>query len=129
MHYCQPDIKVIAAYDVDKDFNARFSALYRRYNYLIYQRKTASALLLGHSTWLPYTLDIDAMNQACQYLLGEWDFSAFRSSQCQSQSTHRNIHHAFLSEIVTILFLISKLMLFYIIWSEYTRHLNRSGNR
>lgn len=89
------DIKVIAVYDVDKDFNARFSALYRRYNYLIYQRETPSVLLLGHSTWLPYTLDVDVMNKACDYLLGEQDFSAFRSSQCQSQSTHRNIHHAF----------------------------------
>ena len=92
------DIKVVAAYYVDKNFNARLSALYRRYNYLIYQRKIPSALFSGNSTWIPYTLDINQMNRACQYLLGEQNFSAFRSSQCQSKSTFRNIHHAFFKQ-------------------------------
>ena len=89
------DIKVIESYNVDKEFNARFSAIYRRYNYIIYQFSSPSALFFGQYTWLPFKLNIDLMNTACQYLLGEQNFSAFRSSQCQSKSTHRNIHHAF----------------------------------
>ena len=92
------DIKIIAVHPVDKNFNARFSALYRRYNYVFYQHHTSSALFSGHNTWLPYPLNIDTMNQACQYLLGEQDFSSFRASQCQSRSTHRDIHHAFFKQ-------------------------------
>ena len=89
------DIKVVTAYFVEKNFNARLSAEYRRYNYLIYQRKISSAFFSSSSAWLPYVLDLDIMNEASQYLLGEQDFSAFRSSECQSRSTYRNIHHAF----------------------------------
>ncbi|WP_119343229.1 tRNA pseudouridine(38-40) synthase TruA [Facilibium subflavum] len=88
------DIKVIDVYEVDENFHARFSAVYRRYNYVIYQQKGNSALWDEHSTWVPFALDIKAMNEACYALLGEQDFSAFRSSQCQSHSVYRNIHHA-----------------------------------
>ena len=89
------DIKVRSVHQVNQGFNARFRALYRRYNYLIYQNKTSSALWCQHSTRVKHKLDADAMNQACEYLIGEQDFSSFRSSQCQSNTSFRNIHHAF----------------------------------
>lgn len=88
------DIKIRAVYSVFDDFNARFSALYRRYQYLIYQDQSNTALWHQHSLWIDRKLDIEKMNHACRYLLGEQDFSAFRSSQCQSHSSKRNIHHA-----------------------------------
>ncbi|WP_116963396.1 tRNA pseudouridine(38-40) synthase TruA [Fastidiosibacter lacustris] len=92
------DIKISCAYQVDVNFSARFSALYRRYQYVIYQHKTSSALWYERSTWFNQNLDILGMNEACQYLLGEQDFSVFRSSQCQSLSTNRNIHHAYFTQ-------------------------------
>ena len=89
------DIKVRDLKRVTSDFSARFSATYRRYNYLIYKNKVSSALWYEHSTWVNRKLNITAMNQACKYLIGEQDFSSFRSSQCQSNTAFRNIHHAF----------------------------------
>ena len=89
------DINVSAVYEVDERFSARFSALYRRYQYVVYQSKTSSALWHERVTWINQSLDISKMNAACTYLLGEQDFSSFRSSQCQSVSAKRNIHHAY----------------------------------
>ncbi|WP_192485275.1 MULTISPECIES: tRNA pseudouridine(38-40) synthase TruA [Cysteiniphilum] len=89
------DINVFAVYEVDERFSARFSALYRRYQYVIYQNKTSSALWHERVTWVNQSLDISKMNAACTYLLGEQDFGSFRSSQCQSVSAKRNIHHAY----------------------------------
>lgn len=92
------DINVFDVYEVTADFSARFSALYRRYQYVIYQNKTASALWHNRVTWINQALDLKAMNAACAYLLGEQDFSSFRSSQCQSTSAKRNIQHAYFTQ-------------------------------
>jgi len=80
---------------VDYQFHARFSAKARRYRYLIYNHPIRSAVMEGKATWYYYPLEIQRMQQASQCLLGEHDFSSFRSSQCNSSTAMRNI-----SEIV-----------------------------
>ena len=78
---------------VDDDFNARFSARARRYRYRILNRSARPGLqhqFLGWD-WLP--LDAGAMHEAAQALLGERDFSAFRSAQCQATHARRNLQH------------------------------------
>src|SRR5690606_11205802 len=59
-------------------FDARFSAIWRRYAY----RVTAppggvDPLLRGHVLWHDWPLDVDAMNEAARGLLGEHDFAAY----------------------------------------------------
>lgn len=85
------DITVKAISEVPESFHARFSAESRTYTYYIYNSETRSALKRHHYTWIHYSLDKEAMEESAQYLIGEHDFSAFRSSECQSQSTHRFI--------------------------------------
>lgn len=87
-------VRVLWSKRVAEDFHARFSALHRRYMYIVYRRKTASALLAGQLTHSYESLDLDAMNRACDSLLGEQDFSVFRAAGCQSRSPFRNIQHA-----------------------------------
>ncbi len=82
---------------VDKDFNARFSAQARYYRYIILQSPHRSALFNQKVLWERNPLDINLMNQAGHYLLGEHDFSAFRSAQCQAKHAWRylesiNVH-------------------------------------
>lgn len=74
---------------VDENFHARFSAEARSYRYFIYNAPIASALMRSHVTWYRRPLDEHTMHQAAQYLLGEQDFSSFRSSQCESHSPMR----------------------------------------
>ncbi|MBK2357326.1 tRNA pseudouridine(38-40) synthase TruA [Francisella hispaniensis] len=88
------DIKILAVQEVNDDFNSRFTAINRTYNYIIYNSATSSPIFAEHCLWENRELDIDKMNQACEYLLGEQDFSSFRSSQCQSNTPFRNIQKA-----------------------------------
>ncbi|MCP5357432.1 MAG: tRNA pseudouridine(38-40) synthase TruA [Pseudomonadales bacterium] len=88
-----PSVRVVWARAVDDDFHARFSALHRRYHYVILDSEVASASMAGRVTHTRHTLDIDRMNEAGQYLLGEQDFSAFRAASCQSPTPVRRVTH------------------------------------
>jgi tRNA pseudouridine38-40 synthase len=85
------DIALIWADQVDKDFHARFSAKSRTYRYIIDNSSTRPAILASGLTWIKQPLDTAAMQAACQFLLGEQDFSAFRAAGCQSNSAFRNV--------------------------------------
>jgi len=87
-------IRVIWSSPQDIDFHARFSALSRRYLYLVYQRDTQSALLHGRASYFRRTLDEEAMHTAAQHFLGEQDFTSFRAAGCQSRTAMRNVIHA-----------------------------------
>ncbi len=86
------NIKVTWAKEVNDDFHARFSAISRRYIYIINNQKIPSAILNGAFTHIKTPLDEKKMHQAAQYLLGEQDFSSFRAAQCQSNTPFRNVH-------------------------------------
>ena len=72
-------------------FNARFDARARRYRYRILNRATRPGLERQYLGWERMPLDADAMHDAAQALLGERDFSAFRSVQCQATHARRNL--------------------------------------
>ena len=83
------DVCVHWAKQVDHDFSARFSARMRRYRYVIQRRAARPALFSDRVTWVHADLDTQAMHDAAQALLGENDFSSFRSSACQSEHAMR----------------------------------------
>ena len=90
-----PDsISLIWADKISQDFHARFSAGARTYRYVIDNSPTRPAIMAAAVTWFKKPLDISLMQQSCEYLLGEQDFSAFRGSGCQSNSPWRNVHRA-----------------------------------
>lgn len=84
--YLPADIAVQWCQRVDDDFHARFSAYGRRYSYVLLESPVRPAVEVGLAGWTFRTLDGEAMQQAARMLLGEHDFSAFRSSQCQAAS-------------------------------------------
>lgn len=86
------DIRVHWALPVVADFHARFSALARRYRYVIANTPVRPALLGGQVTWLRRPLDDQLMHGQAQCLLGERDFSAFRAASCQSTTPMREVH-------------------------------------
>ena len=77
---------------VANDFHARFGAHARRYRYVILNRPTRPALEARYVTWERAPLDVDVMRDAAQALLGEQDFSAFRTVACQARTPMRNVH-------------------------------------
>jgi tRNA pseudouridine38-40 synthase len=59
-------------------FDARFSPVWRRYEYRIADAAaTRNPLLRGHTVWYPATLDPEAMNRAARELLGLHDWAAY----------------------------------------------------
>lgn len=73
-------------------FHARFSARSRTYHYALYNHPVRSPLLLGKAGWAFRPLDLEPMRTAARYLVGNHDFSAFRSSECQAKSPVKVMH-------------------------------------
>ncbi|MES2716361.1 MAG: tRNA pseudouridine(38-40) synthase TruA [Pseudomonadota bacterium] len=71
---------------VPEDFHARFHARGRRYRYLLLEHPLRPALEAGAVGWTFRPLDAEAMRKAAALLIGEHDFSSFRSSECQAKS-------------------------------------------
>ena len=79
-------VAVLACEVVPDDWHARFSCLERRYRYRIVNRRAPLALAAGRAWQIARPLDINAMNDAAQVLVGHHDFTTFRSAHCQAQS-------------------------------------------
>ena len=84
--YLPPDMAVQWCLFPSDQFHARFSAQGRRYAFLLLESAVRPAIEAGACGWVFRPLDLEAMLAAAAMLLGEHDFSAFRSSQCQALS-------------------------------------------
>ncbi|MEV6784448.1 tRNA pseudouridine(38-40) synthase TruA [Streptomyces sp. NPDC051098] len=72
------DVRVWRAEEAPEGFNARFSAVWRRYAYRVTDHPGGvDPLLRGHVLWHDWPLDVDAMNAAAERLVGEHDFAAY----------------------------------------------------
>jgi len=88
-----PDtVAVLWSQPVPDEFHARFSAFARTYRYELLNRPVRPALGASQLGWFHLPLDVERMREAAALLVGEHDFSAFRSSECQAKSPVRRIH-------------------------------------
>jgi tRNA pseudouridine38-40 synthase len=83
-YYLPQDIAVKAVYKVNSRFNVQKDAVSREYRYLIWNSRTRSPLQRAHTHLVGSALDIEAMNRACELLLGEHDLSSFITDFSQS---------------------------------------------
>lgn len=79
-------IAVLWAQEVPDSFHARFSAMARHYRYLLINHPVRPGLWAGRMGWVHQPLDLAAMREAANLLLGEHDFSSFRAAECQAKS-------------------------------------------
>ena len=85
------DVRVLWRREMTDDFHARYSALARRYRYVILNRRVGSALERHRVGWEYRALALAPMQGAARHLLGEHDFSAFRAAQCQANHAIRAV--------------------------------------
>lgn len=91
-YHLRPHPVVVVECDaVSADFEARFSALARHYEYRILNRRAPAAIERNQVWHVPKPLDPALMHQAAQLILGQHDFSTFRSSECQANSPIRTL--------------------------------------
>jgi len=86
-----PAAAVLWAREIAGDFHARYGARERCYRYVILNHPLRPALDLGRVGWVYRPLDLASMREAARLLIGERDFSAFRSSECQAKSPVREL--------------------------------------
>ncbi|MCQ4346717.1 tRNA pseudouridine(38-40) synthase TruA [Pseudomonas stutzeri] len=87
------DISVTWAQPMPAHFHARFSAVARRYRYVIYNDPVRPAHMAEEVTWNHRPLDVARMRAAAGALVGTHDFTSFRAVQCQAKSPVKTIHH------------------------------------
>jgi tRNA pseudouridine38-40 synthase len=85
-HLRPQPIAIVEAAIAAEDFHARFSALARHYEYRILCRRAPPALDHGFVWHIERKLDAEIMHDAAQSLLGQHDFTTFRSVQCQAKT-------------------------------------------
>ncbi|RTL53647.1 MAG: tRNA pseudouridine(38-40) synthase TruA [Bradyrhizobiaceae bacterium] len=84
-------IAVLSAEIVGEDFDARFSAKRRHYLYRIANRRANLAVNAGHVWRVAKPLDVPAMQEAAQVLVGKHDFTTFRDTECQAKSPEKTL--------------------------------------
>lgn len=85
-HLMPEPISILSAEIAEGDWHARFSAIERRYLYRILNRISPPALDQGRVWHVKKPLDVAAMHEAAQALVGHHDFTTFRDMQCQAKS-------------------------------------------
>lgn len=94
--YLPPSVVVNWAQSVPAQFSARSSACERTYLYALYAGPSRSPMCHGTAGYLMLPpkkwFDVEAIKQAAQYLIGEHDFTSFRSSECQSKTPVKTIY-------------------------------------
>ena len=85
-------IAVQWAREVPAQFHARYAARARTYRYVLFNRAVRPALAARHAGWFHAALDVAAMRAGARHFLGEQDFSAFRSAECQAATPVRTLH-------------------------------------
>jgi tRNA pseudouridine38-40 synthase len=93
--FLPPDIAVHWAREVPdghNGFHCRASATARRYAYVLLQSPVRPSVEAGRVGWVFMPLQLQAMRQAAQTLLGEHDFSSFRASGCQAKTPIKTLH-------------------------------------
>jgi tRNA pseudouridine38-40 synthase len=84
--YLPEDMAVQWCREVPPDFHARNAARGRRYRYVLLRSPVRPSLEVGLVGWVFETLDAEAMKAAAAHLIGEHDFTSFRSSECQAST-------------------------------------------
>jgi len=86
------DIVVKDTVTIDDSFHSQHSAKSKIYRYCILNRSYPSSFDYRYSWLIRQPLDLDTMREASSFLIGNHDFSSFRSSTCEAKNPVRTLH-------------------------------------
>jgi tRNA pseudouridine38-40 synthase len=84
-------ISIVGCEEAPADFHARFDCIGREYRYVIVNRRAPLTVARGLAWQFSLPLDAAAMHDAAQRLVGNHDFTTFRSAHCQAASPVRTL--------------------------------------
>lgn len=88
------DVTVVESKEVDKDFHPRHCRSIKTYEYRIYTSRINNPLKRRFAYRFPTELDVEKMDEAAKYLIGEHDFKSFCCVRTQAETTIREIFSA-----------------------------------
>ena len=97
-HLKPAPVSIVACAPVDEEFHARFSAQERRYLFRLIQRRAPLTHDKGLAWRVARKLDVAAMRAAAAHLIGQHDFTTFRSTICQAKSPVKTLDELSISE-------------------------------
>ena len=77
--------------------------LEKKYVYKILNRATNSYLYEKKVWFIPTKLDLEKMKKASSFLVGKFDFNAFRSSHCQASQSIRSVEKIIIKKVKRLL--------------------------
>lgn len=87
-------IRILSAEEVEEKFHSRYNCKKKTYRYVINNSKNGTAIYRNLEYNFSQYLDVEKMNKAAQYFVGEHDFKAFKASGTSSKSSIREIYMA-----------------------------------
>jgi len=88
------DAAILEVKAMDEGFDSRRDAIFRRYQYVICNSPVRPVIERRRAVHIGYSLDLAPMQEACRHLLGEHDFSGFRSVDCRAGRTLLTLEQA-----------------------------------
>lgn len=99
-HHLRPHpVAIVACARADDAFHARFDARERRYLFRLVSRRAPMVLERGKIWRVTVPLDVEAMRQGAAFLIGNHDFTTFRSTFCQAKSPQKTIDEITIEEL------------------------------
>jgi len=92
------DIRILRSGLTRPDFHPRFDALHKRYRYLIYRHQAGAVFYRSLALIDDERLDLAAISQACNLIMGGHDFRAFCASGSSAKTYDRMVYHCSLEE-------------------------------
>ncbi len=88
------EIAIHSCKEVDDNFNARFDSVKKEYIYIIENTSVPSPFNYKRAFNYKYPMNVELMNNAASYFVGEYDFSAFCAAGAQVKSKVRTVYDA-----------------------------------
>lgn len=86
-----PDIRIMRSEEVPMDFHPRFTDSVKTYEYHIYQGRILPPVRRLYTHQVPVPLNLEAMAQACRYIVGTHDYNCFCAAKAQVNTTVRTV--------------------------------------
>ena len=87
------DIAILSCEEADSDFHARFCCKGKEYEYVIHNSRIKNPFYKDTAYRYWYPIDEKMLDKAAQDFVGEHDFKAFCSADCDKEITVRTIHY------------------------------------
>ena len=103
------DIRITYCDECPENFHPRYRAKQKRYSYIISNKVPSSVFLNRYSWQLGFQLNIEAMREASEYLIGRHDFSCFQASGCSAKHPVREMSKITVSDLAPFEFITFKI--------------------